>query len=98
MAQALTERPASAVANKGHNGGLGREGGSTASEYHRKRAVRLVRKRSRLMHQGKTVTARLPLRSDPALAGAALNAHVEPVDARDPRQLERNAATIRTSH
>jgi RTX calcium-binding nonapeptide repeat (4 copies) len=60
-------------------------------------AVELVRRRSRLTHEGKTVIARLAVRLDDSLAGQTLKAEVEATDARGRRQLERNAGTIRVA-
>jgi Ca2+-binding RTX toxin-like protein len=60
-------------------------------------AVEVIRKRSRLAHKGKTVTARLALRLADRLAGQKLTAEVEATDTRGARQLERNAATIRVA-
>lgn len=53
--------------------------------------------RTRLSHRGKTVSARIALRFDEALAGAKLTADVIAVDARGARQVERGAGTIRVS-
>ena len=58
-------------------------------------ALGLARRRTRLSHRGKTVTARIGLRIDTALAGATLKAAIEAIDARGTRQHERDAATIR---
>jgi Ca2+-binding RTX toxin-like protein len=60
-------------------------------------AVDVVRKRSRLAHKGKWVTARLALRLDARLAGLKLDAEVEATDTRGARQLERGAATVRVA-
>jgi RTX calcium-binding nonapeptide repeat (4 copies) len=60
-------------------------------------AIELVRKRTRLAHKGKTVTARLALRLDDRLAGQTLTAEVEATDRRGARQLERNAGTVRVT-
>ncbi|HEX6021601.1 MAG TPA: hypothetical protein VFZ00_06360 [Solirubrobacter sp.] len=60
-------------------------------------ALELVRQRTRLSHRGKTVSARIALRFDEALAGAKLTADVIAVDARGARQVERGAGTIRVS-
>jgi hemolysin type calcium-binding protein len=60
-------------------------------------AVGVVRKRTRLTHKGKTVTARLALRVDGNLAGQTLKAEVEATDTRGRRQLERDAATVRVA-
>jgi hypothetical protein len=58
-------------------------------------AVELVRKRTRLIHKGKTVTARLAVRLDDSLADQELSAAVEATDTRGRRQLERKAGSIR---
>ena len=58
-------------------------------------AVALVRRATRLSHDGQTVTARLALRLDESLAGRRLTADVEAVDTRGREQVERDAATIR---
>jgi hypothetical protein len=60
-------------------------------------AVELVRKRTRLTHEGKTVTARLALRLDDSLAGQTLRAEVEATDKHGRRQLERDAGTVRVA-
>jgi hypothetical protein len=58
-------------------------------------AVEVVRKRTRLAREGKTVAARLAVRLDDSLAGQTLKAEVEATDTRGARQLERDAATVR---
>jgi hypothetical protein len=60
-------------------------------------AVDLLRKRSRISTEGKTVTARLAMRLGHSVAGATLKAEVEATDRRGRRQLERDAATIRVA-
>jgi hypothetical protein len=60
-------------------------------------AVRLVRKATRLVRDGRTVTAHLAFRVDNAQAGGALQAEVEATDRRGARQIERAAATVRAS-
>jgi Ca2+-binding RTX toxin-like protein len=60
-------------------------------------AVKLARKRTRLTHKGKTVTARLAVQLDASLTGQELTAEVEATDTRGTRQLERNAATVRVA-
>ena len=52
-------------------------------------AVELVPNASRLVRQGKTVTARLALRVDEALAGRKLGLEIEAVDVTGARQIER---------
>ena len=54
-------------------------------------------KRSKLVHRGKTVTAKLTLRYDRTLAGKRLKADVIAVDVRGTKQVERNAATLRVA-
>ena len=58
-------------------------------------AIRLVTPGSRLIRDGKTVTAELALRVDAAPAAQPLRVDVAAVDRRGRRQLERGAATIR---
>jgi hypothetical protein len=58
-------------------------------------AVKLLRKRSRLSREGKTVIARLAVRLDERLAGQTLQVDVEATDARGARQLEPDAGTVR---
>jgi Ca2+-binding RTX toxin-like protein len=60
-------------------------------------AVELVRKRTRLTAEGRTVTAQLALRLDNSLAGQTLQADVEATDSGGARQLERNAGAIRVA-
>jgi len=62
-----------------------------------KGAVRLVRRASRIAHDGKTASARLAVRVDPSLAGRRLRLEVEATDVRGRRQLERNAGSIRVA-
>jgi hypothetical protein len=52
---------------------------------------------ARLTQHGKTVTAKLGLRIDPAMAGRKLDLEVEATDTRGRRQLERAAGTIRVA-
>jgi len=59
--------------------------------------VALLRRATRLARDGKTVSARLALRLDAALAGQTLKAEVEATDRRGRRQLERNAGSVRVS-
>jgi hypothetical protein len=59
--------------------------------------VELVRKQTRLTHDGKTVSARLAVRLDDSLGGQTLQAEVEATDTRGRRQLERAAATVRVA-
>jgi Ca2+-binding RTX toxin-like protein len=60
-------------------------------------AVELVRKRTRLTRDGKSVSARLAIRLDESLAGQTLTAEVEATDTRGRRQLERDAGTVRVA-
>ena len=60
-------------------------------------AVEVIRKRTRLAREGKTVVARLALRLDESLAAETLKAEVEATDTRGRRQLERGAATVRVA-
>ena len=60
-------------------------------------AVELVRRATRLGHDGQTVTARLALRLDESLAGRTLTADVQATDVRGRRQLERDAGKVRVS-
>ena len=59
--------------------------------------VRLVRRASRIAHDGKTASAHLAVRVDPSLAGRRLRLEVEATDVRGRRQLERNAGSIRVA-
>ena len=60
-------------------------------------AVEIVRKHTRLTHEGKAVVARLAVRLDDSLAGRTLRAEVEATDRRGRRQLERDAGTVRVA-
>jgi hypothetical protein len=59
--------------------------------------VTVLRRSTRLVHKGTTVSARLALRLDRSLAGRRLRVEVEAVDARGARQLERHAGSIRVA-
>ena len=67
-----------------------REGRLRAMEH-----VSVMRRFTRIVRHGKTVTARLALRLHPSLVGRRLRLEVEAVDVRGARQVERRAGSIR---
>jgi hypothetical protein len=67
-------------------------GGSVSAQ-----GVTVVRKRTRLSHRGRAVTARLAIRFNARHAGRTLKADIAATDVRGARQVVRGAATIRVS-
>ena len=72
-----------------HRDGRTRQRSSPAADAHRR-----VERKSSLAATGKTVTAKLAIRTKPSLAGKTLRLDVEAVDSSGKRQVETDAGII----